>query len=114
AKAAKDAGITFIGPGEDVLLKAGNKVSAKEQAIAAGVPVLKSSDPSTDLDYLEKAAAEIGYPVFAKAVAGGGGRGMRRINDAKELRSSLEAAMREAEPAFGDATMFIEQAVLRP
>lgn len=114
ARAAREAGITFIGPGEEVLLRAGNKVSAKEQAIAAGVPVLKSSEPSTDLDYLEKASNEIGYPVFAKAVAGGGGRGMRRINQPKELRPALEAAMREAESAFGDPTMFIEQAVLRP
>jgi pyruvate carboxylase len=60
------------------------------------------------------AAQEIGFPVFTKAVAGGGGRGMRRVDSAEELPAALESAMREAEGAFGDPTMFIEQAVLRP
>ncbi|NQX33518.1 pyruvate carboxylase [Herbiconiux sp. VKM Ac-2851] len=114
AKAAAENGITFIGPGEHVLEMAGNKVTAKEHAIAAGVPVLKSSPATTDLDVLVAAADEIGFPVFVKAVAGGGGRGMRRVETREELRGALEAAMREADSAFGDATMFLEQAVLRP
>lgn len=114
AKAAADAGITFIGPGNSVLEMAGNKVTAKEHAIAAGVPVLKSSPATKDVDVLVAAADEIGFPVFAKAVAGGGGRGMRRVNTPEELRPALEEAMREADSAFGDATMFLEQAVLRP
>ncbi|AWB89100.1 pyruvate carboxylase [Homoserinimonas hongtaonis] len=114
AKAAADAGITFIGPGNSVLEMAGNKVTAKEHAVAAGVPVLKSSPATTDVDVLVAAADEIGFPVFAKAVAGGGGRGMRRVNTREELRPALEEAMREADSAFGDATMFLEQAVLRP
>lgn len=114
AQAAADAGITFIGPGKSVLEMAGNKVTAKEYAIAAGVPVLKSSPATTDVDVLVAAADEIGFPVFAKAVAGGGGRGMRRVNTPEELRPALEEAMREADSAFGDATMFLEQAVLRP
>ncbi|MGH2874390.1 MAG: pyruvate carboxylase, partial [Solirubrobacteraceae bacterium] len=91
-----------------------NKVTAKEPAIAAGVPVLASSPATTDIQALLDAADEIGFPVFAKAVAGGGGRGMRRVETREELRSALESAMREAETAFGDGAMFIEQAVLRP
>jgi pyruvate carboxylase len=114
ADAAAAAGITFIGPGKSVLEMAGNKVTAKEHAIAAGVPVLKSSPPSEDLDLLISQADDIGFPIFAKAVAGGGGRGMRRVNSKADLRGSLEEAMREAKSAFGDATMFLEQAVLRP
>ncbi|TFC02776.1 pyruvate carboxylase [Cryobacterium adonitolivorans] len=114
AEAAKVAGITFIGPGSHVLEMAGNKVTAKEHAIAAGVPVLKSSAPSRDVEELIAAAEEIGFPIFAKAVAGGGGRGMRRVATMADLRGSLEEAMREANSAFGDPTMFLEQAVLRP
>lgn len=114
AQAAADAGITFIGPPTRVLEMAGNKVTAKEHAIAAGVPVLKSTPATTDIDVLIKGAQEIGFPVFAKAVAGGGGRGMRRVDKPEDLRDALEAAMREADSAFGDPTMFVEQAVVRP
>ena len=114
ADACAQAGITFIGPGADVLEMAGNKVTAKEHAIAAGVPVLKSTQPSTDVELLISQADEIGFPIFAKAVAGGGGRGMRRVAKKSELRGALEEAMREANSAFGDATMFLEAAVLRP
>jgi len=114
ARAAAENGITFIGPGEHVLEMAGNKVTAKEHAISAGVPVLKSTPATTDIEELLRGADEIGFPVFAKAVAGGGGRGMRRVDTREELRPALEAAMREADSAFGDPTMFIEQAVVRP
>ncbi|WP_449280502.1 pyruvate carboxylase [Leucobacter sp.] len=114
AAAAEAAGIRFIGPGREALEMAGNKVAAKEHAIRAGVPVLRSTPPTTDVDALIVGAGEIGFPVFAKAVAGGGGRGMRRVEREEDLRDALESAMREAESAFGDPTMFIEQAVLRP
>jgi pyruvate carboxylase len=114
AQAAADAGIAFIGPPRAVLEMAGNKVTAKEHAIAAGVPVLASSPATTDIEVLIAAADEIGFPVFAKAVAGGGGRGMRRVERREDLRAALEAAMREADSAFGDPTMFVEQAVVRP
>lgn len=114
ATAAAEAGITFVGPGPSVLAMAGNKVTAKEHAIAAGVPVLASTPATTDLDVLVAGADEIGFPVFCKAVAGGGGRGMRLVERREDLRDALEAAMREADSAFGDATMFIEQAVVRP
>ena len=114
AAAADAAGITFIGPGRKALEMAGNKVTAKEHAIAAGVPVLQSTSPSTDVDELIAGAEKIGYPLFAKAVAGGGGRGMRRVERPEDLRAAIETSMREADSAFGDPTMFIEQAVLRP
>jgi pyruvate carboxylase len=114
AQAAAAAGITFIGPPTEVLQMAGNKVTAKEHAIAADVPVLKSTAASKDIELLLEQAADIGFPIFAKAVAGGGGRGMRRVNTQEELRGALEEAMREADSAFGDATMFLEQAVVRP
>lgn len=114
AQAAEDAGIAFIGPPRSVLEMAGNKVTAKERAVAAGVPVLRSSPATTDLTVLIAAADDIGFPVFAKAVAGGGGRGMRRVDAREDLPAALEAAMREADSAFGDSTMFIEQAVVRP
>ncbi|HEV7742749.1 MAG TPA: pyruvate carboxylase, partial [Pseudolysinimonas sp.] len=114
AQAAAENGITFIGPGSHVLEMAGNKVTAKDHAIAAGVPVLKSTPASNDIEELIAGADDIGFPVFAKAVAGGGGRGMRRVDAKEDLREALEAAMREADSAFGDPTMFIEQAVVRP
>ncbi len=114
AAAAKDAGITFVGPPAEVLELTGNKVHALEAARKAGIPVLQSSAPSSDLKELLAAAKDIGFPIFAKAVAGGGGRGMRRVEKAEDLEEALKAAMREADAAFGDDTMFLEQAVLRP
>jgi len=108
------AGITFVGPPTEVLELTGNKARAIAAAKAAGLPTLKSSEPSSDVETLLAAADEVGFPIFVKAVAGGGGRGMRRVEDPAVLRESIEAAMREAESAFGDATVFLEQAVVRP
>ena len=88
ARACAEAGIIFIGPPAEVLELAGNKVRALQAAKAAGVPTLKSTPPSADLDELVAGAEEIGFPVFVKAVAGGGGRGMRRVDDPKMLRES--------------------------
>ncbi|MBX9245087.1 pyruvate carboxylase [Actinotalea ferrariae] len=114
ARACAEAGIAFVGPPAEVLEMAGNKVTALRAAKAAGIPTLASSDPSSDVDTLLAAADEIGFPVFVKAVAGGGGRGMRRVDTRAELPDALAAAMREADSAFGDPTVFLEQAVLRP
>ncbi|MFF3248968.1 pyruvate carboxylase [Streptomyces sp. NPDC002870] len=114
AAACAEDGITFVGPPASVLNLTGNKSRAVAAAREAGVPVLKSSEPSTDVDTLVGAADSIGFPVFVKAVAGGGGRGMRRVARPAELRESIDAAMREAESAFGDATVFLEQAVVNP
>jgi pyruvate carboxylase len=114
AEKAAANGIVFIGPPASVLEMAGNKVTAKHHAIAAGVPVLRSTEASDDVDALVAQADEIGFPLFAKAVAGGGGRGMRRVESKGELAPALAEAMREADSAFGDGRMFLEQAVLRP
>jgi len=114
ASACAEAGITFVGPSEEVLRLTGNKARAIEAARAAGVPVLASVPPSRDADELVAAAEALPYPLFVKAVAGGGGRGMRRVEDPAELRDAVDAAMREAEGAFGDPTCFIEQAVVDP
>lgn len=114
ARKCADAGITFIGPPPEVLAKAGDKVAALKAAREAGVPVLDSSEPSKDPDELIAAADRIGFPVFVKAVAGGGGRGMRRVETREALPEALASAMREADNAFGDPTVFLEQAVLGP
>ena len=114
AKACQEAGITFVGPSKEILEMTGNKAAAVAAAREAGVPVLDSSAPSRDIDQLLAAAEEMAFPVFVKAVAGGGGRGMRRVDDRAALREALEAAMREAESAFGDPTVFLEQAVVNP
>ncbi|HEY0636379.1 MAG TPA: pyruvate carboxylase [Pseudonocardiaceae bacterium] len=112
--ACAEAGITFVGPGRDVLELTGNKARAVAAAREAGLPVLRSCPPSSDVAELLAAAGDVGFPVFVKAVAGGGGRGMRRVESADQLQESLEAAMREAESAFGDPTVFLEQAVIEP
>ncbi|MYS37296.1 pyruvate carboxylase [Streptomyces sp. KhCrAH-43] len=114
AAACAEAGITFVGPPASVLNLTGNKSRAVAAARDAGVPVLRSSEPSEDVDALVAASEEIGFPVFVKAVAGGGGRGMRRVAEPGELREAIDAAMREARSAFGDATVFLEQAVINP
>ncbi|AEA26916.1 pyruvate carboxylase [Pseudonocardia dioxanivorans] len=114
AEACEAAGIVFVGPPAEVLHLTGNKARAVAAAREAGVAVLRSSEPGTDVDALVAAADEIGFPIFVKAVAGGGGRGMRRVAEPGDLRDAIEAAMREAESAFGDATVFLEQAVVNP
>ncbi|MBW8764981.1 MAG: pyruvate carboxylase, partial [Geodermatophilales bacterium] len=114
AEACARAGITFVGPSADVLELTGNKARAIAAARDAGLPVLASTDPSDDVDTVLEAAETIPFPVFVKAVAGGGGRGMRRVEDPAELPGALRAAMREAESAFGDPTVFLEQAVIDP
>ncbi|GAB3276125.1 pyruvate carboxylase [Parasphingorhabdus pacifica] len=114
AEACHREGITFVGPAHEILQMTGNKATAVAAAREAGVPVLDSSEPSADIDELMATAENIQFPVFVKAVAGGGGRGMRRVDEISALREALEAAMREAESAFGDPTMIIEQAVVNP
>ena len=114
AVAAKENGIAFIGPSSDVLELAGNKVNAIAAATRAKVPVLRSSGSSEDVTELTKASKKIGFPLFVKAVAGGGGRGMRKVADEKNLAEAIEQASREAKSSFGDARVFLEQAVLRP
>ncbi|MDJ0361282.1 pyruvate carboxylase [Rhodococcus sp. H29-C3] len=114
AAACAEAGITFVGPSAEVLELTGNKARAIAAAKRAGLPVLASSEPSADVEELVAASETMTFPLFVKAVAGGGGRGMRRVAEPAQLRESIEAAAREAESAFGDATVFLEQAVIDP
>ncbi len=114
ARECANAGITFIGPTAEVLTLTGNKARAIAAAKAAGVPTLASVEPSTDTEALVESAKDMPFPLFVKAVAGGGGRGMRRVDSQDTLREAVETCMREAEGAFGDPTVFIEQAVIEP
>ncbi|BBX97606.1 pyruvate carboxylase [Mycobacterium lacus] len=114
AAACAAAGITFVGPSAEVLELTGNKSRAIAAARAAGLPVLMSSAPSASVDELVAAADDMRFPLFVKAVAGGGGRGMRRVSDIAALPEAIAAASREAESAFGDPTVYLEQAVLKP
>ena len=114
ALACREAGLTFVGPVAEVLELTGNKARAIAAAREAGLPVLESSAPSSDIEQLLEASKTMRFPVFVKAVAGGGGRGMRKVDEPAALREALEAASREAESAFGDPTVFLEQAVIEP
>ena len=114
AQACADAGITFVGPAPEVLHLTGDKSRAIAAAREAGLPVLGSSAPSAEIEELVAAADVVGFPLFVKAVAGGGGRGMRRVDEPGQLRESAAAAMREAQAAFGDPTVFLERAVVDP
>ncbi|MFT3876462.1 MAG: pyruvate carboxylase [Propioniciclava sp.] len=114
ARRCVEEGITFVGPSAEVLRLTGNKAIAIAAAREAGLPVLQGAEPSEDVDALVAAAEQIGYPVFVKAVSGGGGRGMRRVDDPDKLPAALEEAMREADAAFGDGRVYLEQAVIDP
>ena len=117
AAACAEAGIAFVGPSARVLELTGNKARAIAAARDAGLPVLTSSAPSATVDELVAAATnnpDMQFPLFVKAVSGGGGRGMRRVASADALAEAVEAASREAESAFGDPMVYLEQAVLNP
>ena len=114
ARACADVGLVFVGPSAQTLALTGDKVRAREAAMSAGVPVLQASGPIETHTNLDDIAAKIGFPLFVKASAGGGGRGMRRVDDPTEFIHAVESAQREAQAAFGDSTVFCEQAVSRP
>ncbi|MCU1693670.1 MAG: pyruvate carboxylase [Frankiales bacterium] len=114
AAACAEAGITFVGPPADVLRLTGDKVSARDAAVRAGLPVLRASGPLPQGRGALEAAQDIGFPVFVKAAAGGGGRGLRVVTDPGALQDAVDSAQREAEAAFGDGTIFLEQAVTAP
>jgi acetyl/propionyl-CoA carboxylase alpha subunit len=103
AEVVLEAGLTWIGPPPAALRRGGDKLAAKETALAAGVPILASGTPE-----------EIGFPLLVKAAAGGGGRGMRVVRTESELADALDAARREAGAAFGDDTVFCERYLERP
>ena len=115
ADACAAASIIFIGPGGDAMRRLGGKAAAKAVAREAGVPVVPGYDGAgQELALLQREADRIGYPVMIKAVAGGGGRGMRLVERADAFAAALESAQREAQSSFGDATVLIEKVVQRP
>ena len=115
AQAVADAGLIFIGPSADAMRALGGKAAAKDIAIKAGVPVVPGyQGDKQDATALTAEAEKIGFPVMIKAVAGGGGRGMRRVDSAAELPELLASAQREAQGAFGNAQVLIEKLVERP
>ena len=115
AAACEHAGIVFIGPPADAIRKVGSKTAARQLAIAAGTPVVPGMDrPVTDLAEAHRVADEIQYPVILKAAAGGGGKGMRRVNSALELEAGLRDASSEAERSFKSSEVYIEKLVTKP
>lgn len=112
-EACEAAGITFIGPPASAMRAMGLKTAAREKMAAAGVPVVPGGGAGT-LDEARATAARIGYPVMLKATAGGGGKGMRLVQAAAELEASLDRARSEARKSFGDETVYIEKAILKP
>jgi len=114
ADACAAAGIVFIGPLPDTMRTLGNKVAARNLAIKAGVPVMPATGPlPSDTAEVEKLALAVGYPLMLKASWGGGGRGMRVIEDASGLHDSVAAARREAKAAFGNDEVYLEKLVRR-
>jgi acetyl-CoA carboxylase biotin carboxylase subunit len=118
AAAVRDAGLTFIGPSPEAIETMGSKTAARTAARRAGVPVVPGTEDQLAVDVADEqiaAAAEaIGYPLLVKAVAGGGGKGMRAVADAGELAAAVRAARSEAGTAFGDATVYLERRLSRP
>ena len=115
ARACEEAGIEFIGPSSKVLGMMGDKLSAKEMAISAGVPIIPGcTEPLKDGDEALEKAISFGFPVILKAAAGGGGRGMRRCDKPEEVKPAFELVKAEAGKAFGCDDIFIEKFLVEP
>jgi acetyl-CoA carboxylase biotin carboxylase subunit len=118
AAAVRDAGLTFIGPTPEAMALMGSKTAARATAVRAGVPVVPGTESplAPDAGELEIARAgdAIGYPLLVKAVAGGGGKGMRTVLDAADLAGAVRAARSEAGTAFGDPSVYLERRLTRP
>lgn len=115
ARAVREAGLLFIGPDASAIETMGDKTSARKLMIERGVPVVPGTESAvTSPDEAERIAAEVGYPILLKAAAGGGGKGMRVVEQPDTLRKSLESAQNEARAAFGDDRVYIEKFVVEP
>ena len=115
AKYCQDEGITFIGPSWKTIRAMGSKIESKQTMKDAGVPVVPGTEGGVrDSEAAKAIAEEIGYPVIVKASAGGGGIGMQIVDDEKGLEAAIQAGMRIAESAFGDATVFVEKYLVKP
>ncbi len=113
ARACADRGVVFIGPPPEAISALGNKMAGKKLAMESKVPVAPGTCGAVTKDFM-KEAAEIGYPVMVKASAGGGGKGLRVVEDPKRLKGEIERASAEAKAAFGDGSVFIEKFIVRP
>ncbi len=114
-EACEKAGIIFIGPPAEAMKLLGNKIQSRIRIATAGVPIIPGmKSAGADLMTFEKAAETAGYPVLIKAAAGGGGKGMRVVHRKEDLKSSIEAAMREAKNAFDDDTVYLEKYIENP
>jgi acetyl-CoA carboxylase biotin carboxylase subunit len=115
AKACEQAGIKFIGPRWQAIEQMGSKTAARRLAIEVGAPVVPGTEQGIlDYDEARRAAAAIGYPVLLKAAAGGGGKGMRRVDNERELQAAIRGASSEAERAFGSGEVYLEKFIERP
>jgi acetyl-CoA carboxylase biotin carboxylase subunit len=115
ARQVEDEGLAWIGPPASAIELMGSKLAARRAAVEAGVPTIPGSESSLDEESrVSEEARAIGYPVLLKADFGGGGKGMRLVEGESELSSALRAAQSEAASAFGDASVFVEKAVLKP
>ena len=115
ARAVTAAGLTFIGPTPEAMEIMGSKTSARRAAVEAGVPIVPGTvDALESFEEASATAEKFGFPVMLKAAAGGGGKGMRLVTDADDLRSAFETAQAEAAAAFGDSSLYLEKAVERP
>jgi len=108
-------GLTFIGPTADTIRLMGDKITAKQAAMDAGIPVVPGSDGAiTDMNEARKVALDIGFPVLIKSASGGGGRGMKVAESEDKLESALQTASSEAQAAFGDGAVYIEKYLGQP
>jgi acetyl-CoA carboxylase biotin carboxylase subunit len=115
AKACLEAGVVFIGPPAAAITAMGEKTAARRVAVEAGIPVVPGAlHPLPDLPAILAEAERIGYPLMLKAAAGGGGKGLRLVQRAEELETSVRRARSEAKNAFGDDSLYLERAILRP
>lgn len=115
AAACEQNGIVFMGPPSEAIKVMGSKTEARQKMIAAGVPVVPGTkEPIPTAEEALKIAEDMGFPVLIKASAGGGGKGMRRVDDAKEFVSAFAGAQREAQNAFGDSSCYLEKYILKP
>jgi len=110
-RACEEQDLVFIGPPAEVMERMGDKVRAKEELRAAGVPLVPGTDGTSSLEEIRRAAVEAGFPAFLKAAAGGGGKGLRFVRSEDELESAYTAASAEAEAAFGDGSLYLEKAL---
>jgi acetyl-CoA carboxylase, biotin carboxylase subunit len=111
-EACTDNDLAFVGPPASVMTTMGDKIAARAAMRAADVPTVPGTDGETSIAQARAAADEIGYPVMLKASAGGGGRGMRLVDDPSELEDAFEAASAEAAAAFGDGTLYLEKVLV--